>query len=444
MFFFLREGKKRLTITSNTFNIKEKEVFVMKRISLILCMIILSALCFAVPAGAWGETSVSVPEGAYAGLECIYVVKPGIYDNRGTNEITVNITKNGKSVKSETVEYTQTEFNKGKTFTFVPKTTGKYTITATTTSGSPGSVDVTVQSKSKLKAFSYGLNNREVVFTGSEIGAWFNWEKFTMLDSHKCKVKVQLKKGKKVVKTKTFTEPKTTSDEFTYGRSADFKVSSAGAYTIVLTHYIDGKACYSRSLKAKVISKKSITGLTPELFMNFDQQEKTYSVFEDKICSSGVYGYKIYRSTKKSSGYKLIKTVTKPNYEIYKGKLTSKKYYYKIKVMTKVGKKKYTSKYSNIVKTPATVSAPTVNNITSDNWGKVTLDLKKISGATIYYVYWKKDGGEYGLPFTSGTNVATNYFTEAGKYTFKVNAYIHKEHYNIFTKNAYKTYTLEK
>ena len=49
---------------------------------------------------------------------------------------------------------------------------------------------------------------------------------------------------------------------------------------------------------------------------------------------SDVTGYKIYRSTKKNSGYELVKTIKKPGTVTYSARLSSLKkkttYYYKI------------------------------------------------------------------------------------------------------------------
>lgn len=64
---------------------------------------------------------------------------------------------------------------------------------------------------------------------------------------------------------------------------------------------------------------------------------------------SGASGYKIYRSTKKSKGYKLIKTTKSRSYT--NKKLKSKKtYYYKIRAYKKLGKKTVYSSYSSIKK----------------------------------------------------------------------------------------------
>lgn len=65
---------------------------------------------------------------------------------------------------------------------------------------------------------------------------------------------------------------------------------------------------------------------------------------------SGCTGYQVYMSTKKSSGYKNIKTITKNKTVSYtKTKLKKgKTYYFKIRTYKKVGKKTYFGSYSNV------------------------------------------------------------------------------------------------
>lgn len=81
--------------------------------------------------------------------------------------------------------------------------------------------------------------------------------------------------------------------------------------------------------------------------------KKSITVKWSKI--SGATGYKIYRSTKKSSGYKLVKTIKKGSTVCWKNsKLTkNKKYYYKIKAYRIVDKKYVYSSISSLKYTKA-------------------------------------------------------------------------------------------
>lgn len=66
---------------------------------------------------------------------------------------------------------------------------------------------------------------------------------------------------------------------------------------------------------------------------------------------NGATGYEIYMSTKKSSGYSLIKTIKKGKTVTYtkKGLTKNKKYYFKIRTYKSVGKTKIYSGYSKVI-----------------------------------------------------------------------------------------------
>ncbi|RDU22154.1 hypothetical protein [Anaerosacchariphilus polymeriproducens] len=104
---------------------------------------------------------------------------------------------------------------------------------------------------------------------------------------------------------------------------------------------------------------------------------------------SGASGYKIYRSTKKTGSYKMIKTVTSGNRTSYTNKklTTGKTYYYKIKAYRTVGSKKYYSKYSSVVSKKAVPSTPKVTSIKASSKDKIKLSWKKVTGASGYVVY---------------------------------------------------------
>lgn len=99
-------------------------------------------------------------------------------------------------------------------------------------------------------------------------------------------------------------------------------------------------------------------------------------------------GYQIYRSTKKSGSYELIKTITKGSKTSYTDSKVScgKTYYYKIKSYKKNGKKKVLSGYSSRMKVKVVPSTVTVKKVTASKksakvtWGKVS----KASGYEIY------------------------------------------------------------
>lgn len=106
----------------------------------------------------------------------------------------------------------------------------------------------------------------------------------------------------------------------------------------------DGNRVYSDDYSS--IKKAKATLSKPSVSLKAGK--KSITVKWKKV--SGATGYKIYRSTKKSSGYKVVKTIKKgstvswKNTKLKKGK----KYYYKVKAYRVVDKKNVYSSYSSL------------------------------------------------------------------------------------------------
>ena len=108
-------------------------------------------------------------------------------------------------------------------------------------------------------------------------------------------------------------------------------------------------------------------------------------------CSNRPSGVKmnIYRSTKKNSGYKKVKTLTKDSYTD-KVKSSTKTYYYKVKFTYKYNKKTYTSKYSKklTVKKVVKTTGSSINfNTPTYKSGKVKLSWDLVKGAGYYLIH---------------------------------------------------------
>lgn len=128
--------------------------------------------------------------------------------------------------------------------------------------------------------------------------------------------------------------------------------------------------------------------------------------------------YKILRSTKKSSGYKTIKTVTKNTYTDSKA-TCGKTYYYKVIAVN--GSKTKTSKAVKIKCTPAKVSGV---KAASTVCSKVTISFKKVSGASGYDVkYSSTKGGKYKSVATAKTTKYTHTIGMGSTGYYKVRAY---------------------
>jgi len=131
--------------------------------------------------------------------------------------------------------------------------------------------------------------------------------------------------------------------------------------------------------------------------------------------------YYIYRSTKKTSGFKKIDTYYTDWYNdtIWYEDYTAKagtRYFYKVKAITP-GASKYYSDYSNVVDRCCDLPVPEVE-LTNGSTGYTKLTWGKVSGAAKYYIYrrttsgsFKKIGATTGTSFTDkDAAVGTQYY----------------------------------
>ncbi|MGN0522359.1 MAG: fibronectin type III domain-containing protein [Eubacterium sp.] len=147
--------------------------------------------------------------------------------------------------------------------------------------------------------------------------------------------------------------------------------------------------------------------------------------------------YIVYRSTKKSSGYKAVKTITKNSTVTYTDKSLTcgTTYYYKVKAVNGSKSKLSTAKSVKIV--PATSSSLSVSSSTC---GKITIKYSKVSGATGYQIYYSatKNGTYKKIASTKSTSYT--YSIGLGKKGyFKVRAYR-----TVNKKNVYGAFTAAK
>ncbi len=129
------------------------------------------------------------------------------------------------------------------------------------------------------------------------------------------------------------------------------------------------------SLKLPVITKVEVA--------DYKSIKLTY----EKV--SGANGYVIYRSTKKDSGFKKIKTIKKGKTVEYIDQKcdTGTNYYYKIRAYRTVdGKKKY-SAYSEVAEAVTTLNKPKLKTVTVVSGDTAQLTWKKVSGASGYMIY---------------------------------------------------------
>lgn len=132
----------------------------------------------------------------------------------------------------------------------------------------------------------------------------------------------------------SYTDKKRTTGKYYYYKVKAYKKSGDKNYYSSASEYKAGRSTPSKTK----FNTKTVYGYTSATL--------TWNK------SSGAKGYKIYRSTKKSSGYKLVKTISGKSKTKWKntGLNAKKTYYYKVRPYTKVGNKVVYGSYSSVYK----------------------------------------------------------------------------------------------
>lgn len=148
--------------------------------------------------------------------------------------------------------------------------------------------------------------------------------------------KVKFAQGYQIYRYDSVTKKWTYVKKITSGNTVSWKntgLKTGRKYTYKVRAYADKTYSEFSSAKAATptLSKPYISKVTAG--------KKSATVKWSRI--SGAGGYKIYRSTKKSSGYKVVKTIKKGTTTSWKntGLKKGKKYYYKVKAYRIVDKK---------------------------------------------------------------------------------------------------------
>lgn len=146
---------------------------------------------------------------------------------------------------------------------------------------------------------------------------------------------------------------------------------------------------------------------------------------------SGAYGYQIYRSTSKTSGFRKIKTITSGSTSTYSDKSKSLKlgrtYYYKVRAYAKSGGKTVYGSFTPVKAQKKQVSTPKITGV-KKSYTSVKISWKKVGGASGYRIYRSSSpNGKYKKIATirkSSAKSYTNSKLSSGKtYYYKVKAY---------------------
>ncbi len=199
----------------------------------------------------------------------------------------------------------------------------------------------------------------------------------------------------------------------------------------------DGKKVYGSFTSALSVKTGGYKVAKPKNLKISSNTTKQIKIKWKKV--SGANGYYIYRSTKKASGYKKVKTITKGSTVSFTNKKLKEgtTYYYRV-VAYRTYKGEYClSEYAQL--TAGTKSkAPTIS-LKKASKTSVKVTAKKVKGAKGYQVYYstKKSKG-YKKLYTGTKKVYTKKSLKKGKkYYFKVRAYRvinGKKYYSSYSK----------
>lgn len=133
---------------------------------------------------------------------------------------------------------------------------------------------------------------------------------------------------------------------------------------------------------------------------------------------AGAKTYNVYAATSKNGTYKKIASNVKKTSYIHKGLKLGDKYYYKIEAVRGTSVSKKSASANGTVVTAATKEV----SVKSNDYNSITLNWKKVSGATKYYVYrsTKETTGYKRLKTTTGLNYTDNKVEGGVKYYYKV------------------------
>jgi fibronectin type 3 domain-containing protein len=213
-------------------------------------------------------------------------------------------------------------------------------------------------------------------------------------------------------KTSGFKKIATTSNTSYTNKS--LAVNSTYYYKVRGKQISSGKAYYTNW--SSIFTKKTVIGKS-----TIKVSKKTYnSVKLSWTKADGATKYKVYRSTKKTSGYKAIKTVTGTSYT-NKSLKTGTTYYYKLVPYRGTAKGAATK----IVSAKLVLSKPKVSYSTPVAVGSVKVKWSKVSGASGYKLYRATSkSGNYKLIKTTKSTSYTNKKLKNNKtYYYKVKAY---------------------
>ena len=208
--------------------------------------------------------------------------------------------------------------------------------------------------------------------------------------------------------------------------SSDSGVASVTSEGVV-TAKKPGKTTISVTDVCGTVGKLTIT-VKPGKPTNLTAVPRSTSSVDLTWKDTGATGYYVYRSTKKTSGFKKVATVL-TNSCTDKGLTKGKTYYYKVEGYSNAGGSVVTSDKSAVVSIKVSAPAPSTVSAKKTKAGVATIKWGKSNGATGYEVYIATSkNGKFSKAATI-TNVSTLSYKKTGltakkTYYFKVRSYV--------------------
>lgn len=240
-------------------------------------------------------------------------------------QLTTSVLPSNASNKSVTWTSSNTKVATVVNGVVVAKGVGTTTITAKTTDGTNKTATCVITVKCKAASFKLVKSTNSVSFKWSKVAGASKYQIY----------RATSKKGsyKRISTTKKL---KYSDKKAKKGKTYYYKIKAVGSATQYNSAYSSVKSAMipknCRKIKAKKIAKKSV------------------SLSWTKVSKGS--GYEIYRSTKKKSRFKKIKTISKAKTVKYTNKKlkSGKTYYYKVRAYKKVRGIKIYSSYSKTLR----------------------------------------------------------------------------------------------
>lgn len=180
----------------------------------------------------------------------------------------------------------------------------------------------------------------------------------------------------------------------------------------------EGKGTYSDVQKAWTVKKVEITKTS-------GTSGNSVKLTWDKVSKAS--GYRIYRSTKENSGYKLLKEIKSASTVTYKDTTvkTGKVYYYQIVAINKIkGDEIGQGDYSDTLRVPV-LKTVEWNSITLQDDNTFLMQWNSVKNADGYElaIAYKEDGEYQTLAKLPGTSCIQDKLTAGQTYYYKVRAY---------------------